>query len=94
MTSAMMRLTLLADIGGSTSRFAVTGPDGRPAAERSFDNDEVASLEDGLRQYLDGLPDRPEAAVLAVAGPVREEGFVLTNRPDWALTCSPISCRS
>ena len=74
---------LIADIGGSNSRFALVGPDVRPAQMQAIDNDDRSSLQDAISQYLAKVGIQPEMAVLAVAGPVTEEEVYLTNRPAW-----------
>jgi glucokinase len=71
---------LLADIGGSTTRFAVASPGGRPDNIVRFENDAVDGVAAAMRQYLAGLDVRPQRAVLAVAGPIAGEEIVLTNR--------------
>ena len=59
--------TLVADIGGSNTRLAVTGPSGRPERLVTVADDSVGDLEAAIRTYLDRLEERPQAAVLAVA---------------------------
>ena len=71
---------LLGDIGGTSSRFALTGDDGRPTQVRAIDNDDVASLEAGIARYLDATGARPRAAVLAVAAAIRGPDIAMTNR--------------
>lgn len=74
------RAVLLADIGGTNSRFALAGPDGRPERTLIIENDTVADLEGAITRYLDETGARPGAAVLAVAGPLEGEEVALTNR--------------
>jgi glucokinase len=81
MMSAHASSILLADVGGTHSRFALNGPSGRPEHIRIIDNDEVASLEAAIARYLDEGGARPRAAVLAVASPIDgNEEIALTNR--------------
>jgi glucokinase len=75
------RGVLLADIGGTNSRFALPGRDGRPHHMLIVENDTVASLDAAIMRYLDETGVRPHAAVLAVAGPIDGEEIALTNRP-------------
>ena len=49
----MMNLTLLADIGGSKSRFALANSAGRPERILIMDNDTVADLDGAVSRYLD-----------------------------------------
>ena len=78
-----MSLTLLGDIGGTNSRFALNGPSGRPERVLIIENDRVASLEAAITHYLDRTHVQPTAAVLAVAAPLDgRKDIELTNR-DW-----------
>ena len=72
---------LLGDIGGTHSRFAFAGSDGRPQRIKVIDNDQVADLETAIARYLEEMDVRPRAAVLAIAAPIgEEEEIALTNR--------------
>src|SRR5207237_2186175 len=72
---------LLGDIGGTHSRFAFAGSDGRPQRIKVIDNDQVADLETAIARYLEEMGVRPRAAVLAIAAPIgEEEEIALTNR--------------
>jgi glucokinase len=75
-----MSQTLLADIGGSKSRFALANAAGRPERILVIENDTVADLEAAVGRYLDETGARPRAATLAVAGPIDGEEVALTNR--------------
>jgi glucokinase len=77
-----MTSILLADVGGSTTRFAVASPGGRPERIVRFEDDAVSGVAAAMGQYLQGLDVRPRSAVLAVAGPLDRDEIVLTNR-DW-----------
>jgi glucokinase len=79
-SNSVMSSVLLADIGGSNSRFALASPGGRPERILIIDNDAHASLEAGIAHYLEETGARPRAAVLAVAGPIDGENVALTNR--------------
>jgi glucokinase len=83
---------LLADIGGTTSRFALAGSDGRPEHVRIHENDTAASLEAAITHYIEEIGVRPEAAVLAVAGPIDGEEVTLTNR-GWRFRCGELAKR-
>jgi glucokinase len=71
---------LLADIGGTHSRFALLAGSGRPEQVVSWDNNSYAMLENAIAAYLATLATRPRRAVLAVAGPVTSRDIALTNR--------------
>jgi glucokinase len=73
---------LVADIGGSNTRFAVCAPGGRPERVMVVDNESVSGPEAAIRRYLGETGLRPQVAVLAVAGPVDGDEIRLTNR-DW-----------
>jgi glucokinase len=83
---------LLADIGGTYSRFALAGASGRPERIVTFANDEFSSLEAVIESYLGEFGSSPDAAVLAVAGPVSGEDIVLTNRP-WRFNLTDLAAR-
>ena len=74
--------TLVGDIGGTHSRFALVGDDGRPVRARAYQNDDVGSLENVIALYLRETGAKPSAAVLAVAAPAIGPEIELTNR-DW-----------
>ena len=85
-----MSSVLLADIGGSTSRFAVCAPGGRPEKISVIDNESVSGPEAAIRRYLDENDLAPRAAVLAVAGPVAGREIKFTNR-DWRFNCDQLA---
>ena len=88
-----MDCILLADIGGTNSRFAVAGAYGRPEQIVIIENNSVASLEMAIETYLAQTGLRPRAAVLAVAAPTDGgEEVVLTNR-SWRFRCSELARR-
>ncbi|MGH3244466.1 MAG: glucokinase [Spirillospora sp.] len=73
---------LVADVGGTNSRFAlVDGPDGLPSRVKSLPTRDHIDLGDAAADYLARYaPDvRPSAACLAVAGPVTDGTYHLTN---------------
>ncbi len=72
---------LLADIGGTNSRFALAGSTGRPERMVVIENDSVADIEAAIARYLNDIGARPGAAIIAVAGPIDGgEEVALTNR--------------
>jgi glucokinase len=74
-------LTLLGDIGGTNSRFAVSGPSGRPERVLIIENDTMPSLEAAIMHYLERTDVHPTAAVLAIAAPLDgRKDIALTNR--------------
>lgn len=83
--------TLLADIGGTRSRCALTGGDGAVSDIRVFDNAEYADPVTLLTGYLDGLPTdrRPAAGLLAVAAPVRGDAVQMINI-DWRFSADSL----
>ena len=72
--------SLIADIGGTNTRCAITGPTG-PAKVARYRNADYSDLGPLLVHYIGSLPadDRPAAAMLAVAGPVRGQEIHMTN---------------
>jgi glucokinase len=83
---------LLADIGGTNSRFALAGSDGRPEHIRIHEHDASRSLEALISRYLEEIGARPDAAVLAVAGPIDGQEITLTNR-GWRFHCGELADR-
>jgi glucokinase len=81
-------LALIADIGGTNARFALTDP-ASPVPEiiepRSLVNAEFASLQHAAEHYLQAVGAQPESAAIAVASPVHAEEIRLTNRA-WSFT--------
>jgi glucokinase len=71
---------LLADIGGSKSRFALANSAGRLECILVIDNDAVADLPAAIECYLDKTAARPISAMFAVAGLIDGEEVALTNR--------------
>jgi glucokinase len=71
---------LIADIGGSTSRFALATSGQRPQHIVVVSNATFATIEAAIAQYLEHAGVRPTVAILAVAGPVGGEEVALTNR--------------
>ena len=87
-----MSHVLLADIGGSTSRFAYANSGGRPECILAFANDAVGGIEAAIARYLGAIDVRPRAAVLAVAGPVDGDDIALTNRA-WQFRLPDLAAR-
>jgi len=87
-----MHPVLIADIGATNSRFALTGPDGRPDRMVKYRGDDVASFEAGIARYLDEVGERPQAAVLAIAAPVEGDAISMTNR-NWSFSLSDLARR-
>jgi glucokinase len=79
-TSTMGPFALVADIGGTTSRFALVDAAGRTDHVAIIANDSVDSLQTALGDFLRTLPVKPLHAVLAVAAPVAAGEVALTNR--------------
>ena len=72
---------LLADIGGTHTRFAFAGANGRPERIKIIDDDDFPGLESAIARYLEQTGTRPRAAVLAVAAPLGAgDEIAMTNR--------------
>jgi glucokinase len=85
---ATERLALIADIGGTNARFALTDPAADVPAmiePRSLVNAEFASLQHAAEHYLAEVGVKPRSAAIAVASPVHGEEIRLTNRA-WSFT--------
>src|SRR5688572_18772255 len=76
-------LHLVADVGGTNARFALTDP-GAPRIElfeqQSLPGAEFASLQHATEHYLERVGAAPERAAFAVACPVTGDAIRLTNR--------------
>lgn len=87
-------MNLIADIGGTNARLALSVGSG-PVAQtiRSYRNDDFDSFEDILSEYLSSVSDGPVTGmVVAVAGPVTGRTGRLTNR-DWSLSSDHLEQR-
>ncbi len=76
-------LAMVADIGGTNARFALT--DLRHATphlshQRSLASAEFASLQHAAEHYLESVGERPSRAAIAVASPGGGDEIRLTNR--------------
>lgn len=85
-------LSMVADIGGTNTRVALaSGRRVQEATVRRFENDKYPDLSTVLRQYLsqhDG--PMPDAACVAMAGPVRDGRAVMTNL-GWSMDKTELS---
>lgn len=84
---------LVADIGGTYSRFAVVDDapiPSAPAALRKVDNDRYPDLGAAIAAYLADAGVRPGRAVLAVAGPIAGDQVRMTNR-DWSFSAAALA---
>jgi len=83
------RIMLVGDIGGTHARFATVdvAADSPWRLEHRQDLEGDATFERALRRYVEraGLASVPEAATIAVAGPVTAGEVRLTNR-DWVIS--------
>jgi glucokinase len=83
---------LIADIGGTTTRFALAYPD-EPLRHMSvIVNDTAPTLEAAIERYLREVGVRVPAAVLAVAGPIMGDEVALTHRA-WRFRLSQLQAK-
>ncbi|GLX01131.1 glucokinase [Microtetraspora sp. NBRC 16547] len=83
---------LVGDVGGTNARFGlVTRPGDSPESVAVLQVSQHQGLPDAVAAYLDrhGGGVRPEAACLAVAGPVQDDRYQLTNA-DWSGSVSEL----
>jgi len=76
-------LALVADIGGTNARFALTDPRRASPAllhPATLPCAEFASLQQAIEHYLTTVTARPQSAAIAVASPVAGDEIRLTNR--------------
>ena len=79
----MNTLALVADIGGTNARFALTdlaAPNAELFESKSLRNADFASVQHAIEHYLGGVDAKPGRAALAVASPVGLDEIRLTNR--------------
>ena len=82
MTGNVADLALVADIGGTNSRFAITDtatPELELLHARRYKNADYASLQHVIEAYLSEIGIRPPRAAIAVASPVNTDNIRLTN---------------
>jgi glucokinase len=82
---------LLADIGGTNTRCALTGPDGAPLPAARFRNEAYAGIVELLSAYLASVParERPRGAALSIAAPIRGDHVHMTNI-DWSFSIADL----
>lgn len=86
-------LRLLADIGGTTVRFAFQRPGKPPSFARSFACADFTRFEHALDAFLATHGgEAPTAACLAVAAPTGGDRIVMTNNP-WAFSATALRRR-
>jgi glucokinase len=76
-------LQLIADIGGTNARFALTDldtPHAHLLHEKTLPASEFASLQHATEHYLQSVQAQPTRAAIAVASPVGHDEIRLTNR--------------
>jgi glucokinase len=83
---------LVADIGGTTTRFALAEHTGPLLHTSIVVNDTASSLEVAIDRYFAQIGMRAGAAVLAIAGPISGDEIALTNRP-WRFRLSELKAR-
>lgn len=85
---------LVADIGGTNTRCAVTGAGGQVSAVEAFRNRDYPGLEAVLAAYLGTLPpaQRPSGAVLAIAAPIRGDEIHMSNI-NWVFSVEALARR-
>lgn len=89
---SMDGLALVADVGGTNARFALTDPSARSLEllqSRSLRNADFASMQHAVEHYLASIGAKPRRAALAVACPVGSDEIRLTNRA-WSFSRSEL----
>ena len=77
---------LVADIGGTNARFALTTSDGRIGSERILSGADYPDLVQAATAYLSEIPGpRPRRAAVAVATPITGDWIQFTNSP-WSFS--------
>jgi len=80
----MEELVLVGDIGGTNSRFALAKlGDTTPDHVRRYENVHFPSFQSAIENYVKEVGLTPQAAVVAIAGPVAGDVVGPTNLPRW-----------
>ena len=82
-------MRVLADVGGTNARFAISGPAGTGPVTR-FRVSDFDKFEDALAAFLANEQTVPDDVVIAAAGPREGEVIKLTNA-DWRIAASSVS---
>jgi glucokinase len=93
--SSRGQLAMVADIGGTSARFALTDLRAKApclSQQRSLACAEFASLQDAAGHYLECVGERPARAAIAVASPGGSDEIQLTNRA-WSFRRSELQER-
>lgn len=89
--SALSRRALVADIGGTNIRFAISDVDELTISDFALlSTGDFSGPEEALERYLKTIPRKPSLVGLAVAGPVRDDTVMMTNRP-WTFSATDIA---
>lgn len=88
-------LVLVADIGGTNSRFGVVvRGELAPRAVIQLDDDGFSGLHEAIPHYLTRTGERPGRAVIAIAGPMKDGAVHLTNRRGWSFRPDDLARRT
>lgn len=81
LTRTRNTLALIADIGGTHIRLALTGASGEPRRVETLNCGDFPDLLSAVQSYLAGLPGQmtPGRGAFAIAGPVKNGRAALTN---------------
>ena len=84
-------MRLIADIGGTNTRFAILAEDGEPSEVRLFHTSEFESLSDAVKTYIGGLSrtERPSEGAIAIAAPITGDVVEMTNN-SWRFSTETI----
>lgn len=87
-----MLFDLVADIGGTNARFALSGEGGRLHALKTLPAAHYPSLETAIRAYLADCGEKVRAAAIAIANPVTGDWVSMTNH-HWAFSIATLRQR-
>ncbi|HTK13130.1 MAG TPA: ROK family protein [Xanthobacteraceae bacterium] len=88
--SSTTSLALIADIGGTNSRFALVEAQGQPQQVRTYEDDDFKNLEGVVTRYLKDTEAAPTIGIFAVAAPITGPDIALTNR-DWRFNVDAVA---
>lgn len=88
-------LVLVADVGGTNSRFGlVKAGELHPHSVEDVANDGFAGLHESIPDYIRKTGEKPVRAVLAIAGPIKDGLVHLTNRRGWSFKPEELAAKT
>ena len=84
---------LLADVGGTFTRFALAADDGTIGEHSVHESGQYPTFEAAAAEFLREAGEAPARLALAAAGPVQHGVVTLTNGPQWRIDPKAVAAR-